>query len=183
MQLREEGCLQKVGLVAAKKQLEPYQDAGIISKQDFMREMRQMITSTQPNMTENQTIKMESALLKMHRVFDIDKNGILDVKEVAAALVILCRGSIGKKVKFGLQVFSSTDTKNDISIKYAEFRTFIHFIFKLSLESSNEIMLDYDLYKLAGQVATGAFDFAGIDPEKATINMNQVMQYLSKVSD
>ena len=92
---------------------------------------------------------MESALLKMHRVFDIDKNGILDVKEVAAALVILCRGSMAKKVKFGLQVFSSVDTKNDISIKYAEFRTFLHFIFKLSLESSTEIMLDYDLSKLA----------------------------------
>ena len=49
-------------------------------------------------------------MLKMHRVFDIDKNGILDVKEVAAALVILCRGSMAKKVKFGLQVFSSVDT-------------------------------------------------------------------------
>ena len=38
----------------------------------------------------------------MHRVFDIDKNGILDVQEVAAALVILCKGSIANKVKFGI---------------------------------------------------------------------------------
>ena len=45
---------------------------------------------------------METTLQKMHRVFDIDKNGILDVQEVAAALVILCKGSIANKVKFGI---------------------------------------------------------------------------------
>ena len=93
----------------------------------------------------------------MHRVFDIDKNGILDVKEVAAALVILCKGSVASKVKFGLQIFSSVDTEASIRIKYAEFRTFLFFIFKLSLESSTEIMLDYDLNKLADQVASGAY--------------------------
>ena len=85
----------------------------------------------------------------MHRVFDIDKNGILDVKEVAAALVILCKGSMASKVKFGLEIFSSIETETCINIKYSEFGTFLYFIFKLSLESSTEIMLDYDLNKLA----------------------------------
>ena len=126
---------------------------------------------------------MDSALQKMHRVFDIDKNGILDVKEVAAALVILCKGSMASKVKFGLQIFSSIDTEGCINIKYSEFRTFLHFIFKLSLESSTEIMLDYDLNKLADQVASSAYTFAGIEDKKKNIDMNQVMQFLNKVSD
>ena len=34
-------------------------------------------------------------------------------------------------------------------IKYTEFRSFLFFIFKLSLETSSEILLDYDLNKLA----------------------------------
>ena len=87
--------------------------------------------------------------MKMYRVFDIDKNGILDVKEVAAALVILCKGSMASKVKFGLSIFSSVDTPTDIKIKYTEFRALLFFVFKLSLETANEIMLDYDLNKLA----------------------------------
>ena len=60
------------------------------------------ITASTPNMSENQAIKMETTLQKMYRVFDIDKNGILDVQEVAAAMVILCKGSMASKVKFGI---------------------------------------------------------------------------------
>ena len=56
MKLREEGCLEKVSLVLAKKQLDPYRDAGIIDKQSFMREMRQLVQNTMKNMSENQTI-------------------------------------------------------------------------------------------------------------------------------
>ena len=56
MKLREEGCLEKVSLVMAKMQLDPYRDAGIIDKQSFMREMRALVQKTNPDMTENQTI-------------------------------------------------------------------------------------------------------------------------------
>ena len=119
----------------------------------------------------------------MYRVFDIDKNGILDVQEVAAAMVILCKGSVASKVKFGIEIFSSIDTEDKVIIKYSEFRSFLFFIFKLSLESSTEILLDYDLNKLSDEVATKAFEFAGEDPKKGTIEMNQVMQFLNKVSD
>ena len=46
-----------------------------------------------------------------------------------------------------------------ISIDFKELRRLITFIFKLSLETSTEILLDYDLEKLADAVAKGAFTF------------------------
>ena len=54
---------------------------------------------------------MDSQLISLYSLFDIDKNGILKSDEVAAALVVLCKGSIASKIKFGLSIFSSTDTE------------------------------------------------------------------------
>ena len=68
-------------------------------------------------------------------------------------------------------------------IKYTEFRSFLFFIFKLSLETSSEILLDYDLNKLADQVAAKAYEFAGVDKRTGHLSMGQIMQFLNKVGD
>ena len=62
-------------------------------------------------MTDNETMKMNDTLISLYHLFDIDKNGILNVEEISACLVVLCRGSMAKKIKFGIRVFSSTDTE------------------------------------------------------------------------
>ena len=122
-----------------------YKEDGIIDRPSFLRVMKELILECNPNLTENERLKMESMLLSLYSLFDIDKNGILKVDEVSAALCVLCRGSMAKKIRFGIQIFSSTDTEEEVKIRLAELQTFLHFIFKLSLESGNEIMLDYPL--------------------------------------
>ena len=66
-------------------------------------------------------MKMDAMLISLYTLFDIDKNGILKSDEVAAALVVLCKGSMAAKLKFAIQIFSSTDTENDIKIRHSEF--------------------------------------------------------------
>lgn len=106
-------------------------------------------------------MKLDTTLVTLYRLFDIDRNGILKSDEVAAALLVLCRGSIAAKLRFGIRIFSSTDTETDIKIGWTEFQTLVYFIFKLSMESGNEIMIDYPLDKLANQVTDACFEHCG----------------------
>lgn len=126
---------------------------------------------------------MDGMLISLYSLFDIDKNGILKADEVAAALCVLCKGSVASKIKYGMQIFSSTDTDTEVKIKLSEFTEFLSFIFKLSLERGNEIMLDYDLEKLAREVATACWKFNGIeDLERGEVHLNQVMNFMNKQS-
>ena len=68
---------------------------------------------------------MDGMLISLYSLFDIDKNGILKADEVAAALCVLCKGSIASKIKFGMQIFSSTDTETEVKIKMGEFTEFL----------------------------------------------------------
>ena len=102
-------------------QFAKYKDDGIIDKQSFMKEMRALITHANgKNMSDNAKMKMDSMLISLYSLFDIDKNGILKSDEVAAALVVLCKGSMASKIKFGLRIFSSTDTETEIKIRLSE---------------------------------------------------------------
>ena len=73
-------------------------------------------------MSENQKLKMDITLRKLYKAFDIDGNNVLDVNEVAASLVVLCKGSLASKISFGFQIFSSVDTPENVVIKYSELR-------------------------------------------------------------
>ena len=179
--MREDCNLKNVSLVLAKIQFAKYKEDGILDKPTFMKEMKELITKCSPTMSDNQRMKMDGMLISLYSLMDLDKNGILKIEEVSAALCILCRGPIAKKIKFGIRIFSSTDTPTEIKIRLNEFSTFLHFIFKLSLERSNEIMLDYPLEKLAREVATACFKFNNIeDLERGEVNLNQVMKFMNK---
>ena len=97
-----------------------YKEDGIIDRASFLRVMKELILECNPNLTDNERIKMDSMLLSLYSLFDIDKNGILKVDEVSAALCVLCRGSMAKKISFGIKVFSSTDTDQEVKIRLAE---------------------------------------------------------------
>ena len=165
-------------------QFKKYKDDGILDKPSFMKEMRELIVRCNgSDLSDNMKMKMDSTLISLYSLFDIDKNGILKSDEVCAALCILCKGSIASKIKFGIRIFSSTDTENDIKIRRGELQQFLFFIFKLSLESGNEIMLDYPLDTLTQDVAKACFTFNGIeDLDKGEIRFDQVMKYLNKQS-
>lgn len=174
MKLRTDCNLQNVSLTLARLQFAKYKEDGIIDKSSFMKEMKELIMRcSAQSLSDNARLKMDGTLITLYHLFDIDKNGILKADEVAAALVILCRGSMAKKIKFGIQVFSSTDTTNDIKIRLNEFSTFLHFVFKLSLENGNEIMLDYPLEKLAKETATACFKYNRItDLDRGEVRLN-----------
>ena len=149
-----------------------------------MKEMKELILKCAGDtLSDNARIKLDNTLITLYHLFDIDKNGILKSDEIAACLVVLCRGSMAKKIKFGLRIFSSTDTETIVQIRLNEFATFLHFIFKLSLENGSEIMLDYPLNKLAKETATACFNFSGItDLEKGQVTLNQVLNFMNKQS-
>jgi hypothetical protein len=94
----------------------------------------------------------------------------------------LCKGDVAQKLKFALQVFSSTDTEKDITIDFKELRRLIHFVFRLSLETSTEILLDYDLEQLASIVAKDAFESNGLDILKGKLELKQLIRFVNKVS-
>mmetsp|Transcript_14272 Transcript_14272/g.19368 ORF Transcript_14272/g.19368 Transcript_14272/m.19368 type:complete len:159 (+) Transcript_14272:453-929(+) len=154
-----------------------------MDKPSFMKEMRQLIEACNPGMSDNQRMKMDTMLISLYTLFDIDKNGILKSDEVAAALVVLCKGSMASKIKFAIQIFSSTDTEEDIKIRLSEFQTLLFFLFKLSLESGSEIMIDYPLEKLAKMTVTSCFQHEGIDDlTNGEVRLNQIMHWLNKQS-
>ena len=121
MKMREDCQLQNVSLVLAKMQFEKYKEDGIIDKTSFMREMKELILRCSgDSLSDNAKMKMEGMLISLYSLFDIDKNGILKTDEVTAALCILCKGSIASKIKFGIEIFSSTDTATECKIRRAE---------------------------------------------------------------
>lgn len=86
-----------------------------------MKEMKALIIHANgSNLSDNAKMKMDSMLISLYSMFDIDKNGILKSDEVAAALVVLCKGSMASKIKFGIKIFSSTDTAEEIKIRLSE---------------------------------------------------------------
>ena len=86
--------------------------------------------------------------------------------------MILCKGDVAQKLTFALKVFSSTNTEQSITIDFKELRRLIYFIFRLSLETTNEILLDYDLDQLASIVAKDAFESNGLDFNKGKLELN-----------
>ena len=150
MKMRKDCKLKNVSLVVAQMHFKKYKEDGILDKKSFMKEMRAIIEEcNKGQLSENERMKMDGMLISLYTLFDIDRNGILRAREVAAALCVLCKGSMAAKIKFGMRIFSSVDTKKEIKIRFGEFQMFLHFIFKLSLESQSEVMLDYSLEKLA----------------------------------
>ena len=106
-----------------------------MDKSSFMKEMRELITACAGQaLTDNMRMKMDATLISLYTLFDIDKNGILKSDEVAASLVVLCKGSVASKLKFAIQIFSTTDTENEIKICWREFKTLLLFIFKSCLD-------------------------------------------------
>ena len=181
-EMRQKAQITSVTLCCAESKFRQYADAGLIDKNSFFKEMREIIEEANPAMNETQKQTLETTLRQLYSFFDVDKNGILDYQEVAAALVILCKGDVAQKLKFALKAFGSTETQQSVTIDFKELRRLFHFIFRLSLETSTEILLDYDLEQLAGIVAKDAFESYGLDLTKGRLEHTQLIRFVNKVS-
>ena len=52
---------------------------------------------------------IEDTLKRMYSLFDSDKNGILDINEIIAAMSILCKGSFEQKINLVFATFGGKD--------------------------------------------------------------------------
>ena len=132
-------------------QFAKYKDDGILDKPSFMKEMKALIMRCSPDLTDNQRLKMDGMLISLYSLFDIDKNGILKADEVAAALCVLCKGSIASKIKFGMKIFSSTDTETEVKIKMSEFTEFLKW--KKLVKQENDLKAENDEQSLVKKSA------------------------------
>lgn len=66
---------------------------------------------------------------------------------------------------------------SSLTIKFKNLVKFIHCVFKLALESTSEIMLDFDTKKLATATAKKLFTVSGVD-ENGVVNLDQVCRFI-----
>ena len=77
-EMREKAMISSVTLSSAEEKFGKYADVGLIDKNSFFKEMRQIIKEANPDMNATQQGLLESTLHQLYSFFDVDKNGILD---------------------------------------------------------------------------------------------------------
>eukprot|EP00347_Sterkiella_histriomuscorum_P010583 403375721 len=142
-----------------------------VNKQQFFEIMRGLLANSASNSNinqdndKNQNTKLEETLRKLYSLFDQDKNGILDLVEIFSSLSILCKGTIHAKINsiqsafFGGKSQSKNTSDGTREIRFKDLKKYFQCVFKISLETQNEIIFDYDLEKLAEQTAKDCFSY------------------------
>ena len=70
-------------------------------------------------------------------------------------------------------------SNEDMGIKLKNLKKFMLCVFRLALQSTPEIMLDYPLDKLAQATAEKCFENTGVtDKAKGIVNLNQVTKFI-----
>jgi Ca2+-binding EF-hand superfamily protein len=118
--------------------------------------MKNLLFAANPNMSAKEESNAEQTVRDLYNFIDIDKNNFVDYKELSAALIVLCKATPEAKLTYGIKVFSRSQSN---AINWDELNRFLHFIYKLCLETKNEILLDYDLDKLSKEVTDYAFEY------------------------
>ena len=97
---------------------------------------------------------------------DSTSTGYIEYHQLSAALLVLCSGTLPVKLDFAIKTFS----RGDQSVTLDELESFLLLIYKLALDTSTEILLDYPTEQLAHQVAEYAFLFNERNPITDTLN-------------
>ena len=181
--------LDKVRLFAVMIEFKKYRRSNAISVDQLKKSMHNVIADEAAKngreLTDNDEIRIEQLAKKVIKVFDTNKNGKLEFQEAVSAFCALCKGSIQSKIKFLMLAYSEQVKEvhledpepSSLTIKFKNLVKFIHCVFKLALESTSEIMLDYDLKELAKATAKKLFDASGAD-ENGTVNLEQVCRFI-----
>ena len=72
----------------------------------------------------------------LYNVFDTDRNGILDTREILSGLSVLCATLPNEENKID-STFSLYDRNGDGTISYSEMVTYLHAVFKIMCETSD----------------------------------------------
>ncbi|CDW72278.1 ef hand family protein [Stylonychia lemnae] len=181
-ELRTQSQLANVRINDVIKAFDKHKVSQQINKQVFFDTMRNLITIANPSIDKNQTQQMDEQLRKLYSQLDQDKNGILDLVEILSALSLLCKGSIPQKMSCLQQAFFKQENQGqDQQISFKELKKYLLCIFKISLETKNEILFDFDLEKLAENSAKDCFEYNLEDDfDQGTLNVDAVLRWLNK---
>ena len=114
----------------------------------------------------------------LYNVFDTDRNGILDTREILSGLSVLCTTLPNEENKID-STFSLYDTNGDGTISYSEMITYLHAVFKIMCETSDAGEEDQDPLNLARTTATSVFEEADVD-RNGKITLNEFRAWASQ---
>lgn len=96
------------------------------------------------------TIKsIEDSIATIFRIFDYNQTGIVEVGDIAIGCSLLCKGSIGDRIKI---LFEFEE------ITFETLEKYFFCIFSICFEARNDIHLEFDIDKLAKATAENWFD-------------------------
>jgi len=100
---------------------------------------------------------------KLFNSLDANKNGLLEIAEIATGLGLLCGGSQTEKLEAG---FSLYDGDNDNHLNFAEARAFMHAFFRIiKTDNPNTSISNQDPQRLAHALAFTLFTESGVPLE------------------
>ena len=186
-----------VRLFVVMEEFQQYRKGNQITNQQFKASLKKVLESETikkegRNLSANEKIKIDQISNKLVKVFDTNKNGKLEYQEAISAFCTFCKGSVQAKIKYQMLAYSEVYTKQntsqvqsikneDVGIRLKNLKKFIGAVLKLALCSGSEIMLDYDIDKLASATAEKCFDNQGVARD-GIVSLNAVTEFIETAS-
>ncbi|CAI5730361.1 unnamed protein product [Hyaloperonospora brassicae] len=132
---------------------------GNISQPVYFRCFNKLLASDK-QVSRDAQVKTQQLLEELFELFDVDKNGVVDVQELGAGLSILCGGNRAEKTK---AMFTLYDVNHDGYVSPDEMTSYLTSIFKIMYKASPELetktgMMPDQLASVTTRECFGAFD-------------------------
>jgi len=175
-ELKETTNLGKIFVLDAVNFFKEKNKTGFINRVDFKENMLCLLKKFALDVDLNRT-HFDDVIMKIFNLFDMNKNGIVNIDEVALACSVLCKGSVGDKAKI---LFDYYDLNGDKLISFTELVNYFKCFFQLSIKSSNKNFDLFDLDTLSQETAKNCFASLKIDVIKGQIDLSQFRKWCDK---
>ncbi|KAI9921483.1 hypothetical protein PsorP6_001163 [Peronosclerospora sorghi] len=130
-------------------------EKGNVSQPVFFRCFNKLLAKD-GRISRDTQLKTDQLFNELFELFDVDKNGVVDVVELGAGLSILCGGNRADKAK---AMFTLYDTNRDGYITPEEMTLYLTSVFKILFKTSPEISAEIGLRpeQLAKETTEGCF--------------------------
>ena len=92
-----------------------------------------------PTTNQAHSLQIDQSLTTLFSFLDSTSSGSIQYRDLATALFILCKGTLPEKLDFAIKTFSGGDR----AVTLDELESFLLVIYKLALDTSTEVLLDY----------------------------------------
>jgi Ca2+-binding EF-hand superfamily protein len=115
----------------------------------------------------------------LYNVFDTDRNGVLDIREILSGLSVLCATLPNEEDKIN-STFKMYDANNDGTISQSELIAHMHAVFKLMCETSEgQESTEFTPLELATATAKSVFEEADVDKDEK-LTLEEFQEWASK---